>query len=330
MATGTGQLEQLEREARDAIARASSLQELREVRARHLGRKGALSSLLRGIGELAPDARAAAGEALNRAAARVEALATERQAALEREAADRSLAEHVLDASLPGLAPPRGHLHPVTLIEREMAEFFRGLGFSVEEGPEVESEWNNFDALRIAADHPSRDSQDTFFVEGGNVLRTHTSPVQIRAMTGRTPPFRFIAPGRVFRVDHDATHSPFFHQIEGFIVDEHTSFGDMKGVLYAFARHLMGPDVRLRFRAHFFPFTEPSAEFDFSWPGGWLEWGGCGMIHPGVLENCGIDSRRYQGFAFGMTIDRTAMQRFALPNIHLMFEGDVRVLEQIG
>jgi phenylalanyl-tRNA synthetase alpha chain len=330
MATGTGQLELLEREACEAIARASSLQVLREARARYLGRKGALSALLRGIGELAPDARAAAGEALNRAAARVEALAAERQTALEREAADRSLAEHVLDASLPGAAPPRGHLHPVTLIAREMEEFFGGLGFSVEEGPEVESEWNNFDALRIAADHPSRDSHDTFFVEGGNVLRTHTSPVQIRAMTGRTPPFRFIAPGRVFRVDHSSTKSAFFHQIEGFIVDEHTTFGDLKGVLYAFARQLMGPEVRLRFRAHFFPFTEPSAEIDFSWNGGWLEWGGCGMIHPGVLENCGIDSRRYQGFAFGMGMDRSAMQRCGIPNIHLMLDGDVRVLEQVG
>ena len=218
----------------------------------------------------------------------------------------------------------------MTLVEREMADFFRGLGFAIEEGPEVESEWNNFDALRIAADHPSRDSHDTFFVEGGNVLRTHTSPVQIRAMTGRTPPFRFIAPGRVFRVDHSSTKAPFFHQIEGFIVDEHTTFGDLKGVLYAFARHLMGADVKLRFRAHFFPFTEPSAEFDFSWKGGWLEWGGCGMIHPGVLDNCGIDSRRYQGFAFGMGMDRSAMQRCGIPNIHLMLDGDVRVLEQVG
>jgi phenylalanyl-tRNA synthetase alpha chain len=330
VAGGGGELEQLERDALEAIARATSLQELREMRARWLGRKGSLSGLLRGIGELAPEARAAAGESLNRAAARIEAQAAARQQALERAVADRSLREHVLDATLPGQRPPRGHLHPVTLVEREMADFFRGMGFAIEEGPEVESEWNNFDALRISADHPSRDSHDTFFVEGGNVLRTHTSPVQIRAMTGRTPPFRFIAPGRVFRVDYSATHSPFFHQIEGFIVDEHTTFGDMKGVLYAFARHLMGADVRLRFRAHFFPFTEPSAEMDFSWKGGWLEWGGCGMIHPGVLENCGIDSKRFQGFAFGMTIDRTAMQRYGIPNIHLMFDGDVRVLEQMG
>jgi phenylalanyl-tRNA synthetase alpha chain len=220
--------------------------------------------------------------------------------------------------------------HPITRVQRDMARFFAGLGFSIEDGPEVETEWNCFDALRIAADHPSRDSHDTFFVSGGHVLRTHTTPVQIRTMTGRTPPFRYITPGRVFRVDSDATHAPFFHQIDGFMVDERVTFGDMKGVLYTFARHLMGADVRLRFRAHFFPFTEPSAEFDFSWQGGWLEWGGCGMIHPGVFENCGIDSKRWQGFAFGMTIDRTAMQRFGIPNIHRMLDGDVRALEALG
>ena len=326
MAGESRELDALREEAREQLARAGSLQELRELRARFLGRKGSISGLLRGIGALAPEARKAAGDALNRAAAEVEALANERERALAGAAAEARLREGALDVTLPGDAPPRGALHPVTKVERDMAQFFRGLGFGIEEGPEVESEWHNFDALRIAADHPSRDSQDTFFVEGGNLLRTQTSSVQIRAMTGRQPPFRFIAPGRVFRVDYDATHAPFFHQIEGFIVDERTTFADMKGVLYAFARHLMGPDVKLRFRAHFFPFTEPSAEFDFSWQGGWLEWGGCGMIHPGVLANCGIDPERYQGFAFGMTIDRTAMQRFGIPNIHRMFEGDVRVL----
>jgi phenylalanyl-tRNA synthetase alpha chain len=330
MAGESRELDALLAEAREQLARAGSLQELRELRARFLGRKGSISGLLRGIGALAPEARKAAGDALNRAAAEVEALAAERERALAGAASEARLREGALDVTLPGFAPPRGALHPVTKIEREMTDFFRGMGFAIEEGPEVESEWHNFDALRIAADHPSRDSHDTFFVEGGNVLRTQTSSVQIRAMTGRQPPFRFIAPGRVFRVDYDATHAPFFHQIEGFIVDERTSFADMKGVLYAFARHLMGDDVKLRFRAHFFPFTEPSAEFDFSWQGGWLEWGGCGMIHPGVLANCGIDPERWQGFAFGMTIDRTAMQRFGIPNIHRMFDGDVRVLGSLA
>jgi phenylalanyl-tRNA synthetase alpha chain len=320
----------LSAEASAAIASAATLQELREVRARFLGRKGSVSTQLRAIGQLPQDERAVAGEALNRAAAAIEALAVERERTLERASSDAALRERALDVTLPGVAPARGALHPVTRVERDMAQFFAGLGFSVEDGPEVETEWHCFDALRIAADHPSRDAHDTFFVSGGRVLRTHTSPVQIRAMTGRTPPFRFIAPGRVFRVDFDATHSPFFHQIEGFMVDERVTFGDMKGVLYAFARHLMGSEIRLRFRAHYFPFTEPSAEFDFSWQGGWLEWGGCGMIHPGVLENCGIDGARWQGFAFGMTIDRTAMQRFGIPNIHRMFDGDVRSLEPLA
>jgi phenylalanyl-tRNA synthetase alpha chain len=327
---GNDELEALSREAREAIAAAESVQALREVRARFLGRKGSLSSRLRAIGELPQAERKAAGDALNRAAKEIEDEVVARESALDARSSERALTERALDVTLPGVRPSRGALHPVTKVERDMAQFFAGLGFSIEDGPEVESEWHNFDALRIAADHPSRDSQDTFWVEGGHVLRTHTSPVQIRTMTGRQPPFRFIAPGRVYRCDFDATHSPFFHQIEGFMVGERVTFGDMKGVLYAFARHLMGADVRLRFRAHFFPFTEPSAEFDFSWPGGWLEWGGCGMIHPGVLENCGIDASRWQGFAFGMTIDRTAMQRFGIPNIHRMFDGDVRTLEPLA
>ena len=323
-------LDRLVSDAERAVSEAASLPALAEVRARFLGRKGSVSSRLRSIGELPQAERKAAGDALNRAAKRIEDEVAERERELERASSDQALRERALDVTLPGVAPAAGVLHPVTRVERDMAEFFAGLGFSVEDGPEVETEWHNFDALRIAADHPSRDSHDTFFVSGGHVLRTQTSPVQIRAMTGRTPPFRFIAPGRVYRVDFDATHSPFFHQIEGFMVDERVTFGDMKGVLYAFARHLMGADVGLRFRPHFFPFTEPSAEFDFSWEGGWLEWGGCGMIHPGVLENCGIDSTRWQGFAFGMTIDRTAMQRFGIPNIHRMFDGDVRALEPLA
>jgi len=329
MSTEFENLGKLEREARAALEAAGNTQALTEARARFLGRKGSLSSLLRRIGELDAAERVRVGQAVNTSKQRIEAWFQERRRALEEQAQSHALERYGLDVTLPGVAPPRGHLHPVTLIEREMTEFFSSLGFSIELGPEVETEYNNFEALNFPADHPSRDLQDTFFVEGGHVLRTHTSPVQIRAMTGRQPPFRFIALGRVYRHDSDATHYPMFHQIEGFLVDERVTFGDLKGVLYAFARHLMGPEVQVRFRAHFFPFTEPSAEMDFSWQGGWLEWGGCGMIHPQVLENCGIDSERYQGFAFGMGIDRTAMLRFGIPNIHLLFDGDVRVLEQI-
>ncbi len=329
MPTEVENLGQLESQARAALEAAQTVQALTEERARYLGRKGSISGLLRGIGGLDPAERGRVGQAVNTSKQRIEDRFQARRRVLEAADQARAVEQQALDVTLPGLAPPRGHLHPVTLIEREMAQFFSNLGFSIELGPEVETEYNNFEALNIPADHPSRDMQDTFFVEGGHVLRTHTSPVQIRAMSGRQPPFRFIAPGRVFRHDSDATHYPMFHQIEGFLVDERVTFGDLKGVLYAFARQLMGPEVKLRFRAHFFPFTEPSAEMDFSWRGDWLEWGGCGMIHPQVLENCGIDSERYQGFAFGMGIDRTAMLRFGIPNIHLLFDGDVRVLEQI-
>jgi phenylalanyl-tRNA synthetase alpha chain len=222
-----------------------------------------------------------------------------------------------------------------------VVDFFTGLGFAVEEGPEVETEWHNFGALNLPPDHPARDMQATFFVEGGRVLRTHTSPVQIRAMSGRQPPLRFIAPGRVYRHDRSPRHSPMFHQVEGFLVDERTSFAELKGILYAFQRHMMGADVELRFRSSYFPFTEPSAELDYRCAicagagcgtcsqTGWIEAGGCGMIHPVVLRNCGIDPDRWQGFAFGMTLDRAAMLRWGIPVIHSLFEGDVRVLEQL-
>jgi phenylalanyl-tRNA synthetase alpha chain len=328
VATQVPKLETIEREARTAIENAASGQALTEVRASFLGRKGSVSALLREIGSLSPEERAAVGKAVNATKEQIEAWVRERRSVLESEQRQSELTGRLVDVTLPGARPPRGSLHPVTQVERDMAEFFTQRGFSIETGPEVETDYNNFTALNFPDDHPSRDTADTFFVEGGNLLRTHTSPVQIRAMKGRQPPFRFIAPGRVFRHDSDATHYPMFHQIEGFLVDERVTFSDLKGILYAFARHLMGPDVELRFRAHFFPFTEPSAEMDFSWEGRWLEWGGCGMIHPNVLRNCDIDPERYQGFAFGMGIDRTAMDQFGIPNIRLLFEGDVRVLEQ--
>jgi len=316
-------------EAERTIAAATTPQELIEVRARFLGKKGSLSGVLRGLGGLAAAERAALGAAANEAKASIEAWADAKRAALAAAGEAASLASGRLDVSLPGAAAPRGRMHPVSVIERDVAEFFTRLGHSIEDGPEVETDWNNFGALNFPEDHPARDLQDTFFVEGGHVMRTHTSPVQIRTMTGRTPPFRFVVPGRVYRNDLDATHSPMFHQIEGFCVGENVSFADLKGTLYAFARHLFGEDTKLRFRAHFFPFTEPSAEMDVTWRGGWLEWGGCGMIHPRVLLNCGLDPDRWQGFAFGMALDRPALLRFGVPNLQLLFDGDLRVLEQL-
>ncbi len=323
-------LEAVEAEARTAIQAAANVQDLVEVRARFLGRKGSVAEVLRGIGQLPPEQRGRVGQAANQSKARIETWVAERRGALEHEARQASLAQARYDTSLPGAAPPAGSLHPISRLVRDIERFFRSMGFSAESGPEVETDWNNFGALNFPDDHPARDTQDTFFVDGGHVLRTHTSSVQIRAMQGRTPPFRFIAPGRVYRHDSDATHSPMFHQVEGFMVDERTTFADLKGLLYAFARHLFGPETELRFRAHYFPFTEPSAEMDFSWNGGWMEWGGCGMIHPRVLENCGIDPERWQGWAFGMGLDRTAMQRCGLDHIRLLFDPDERVLEQLG
>ena len=327
--SASADLEQILADAETAIAEASSAQELAEVRAGFLGKKGSVAGVLRGIGSLPPEERGPVGQAANEAKARIETFVEARREALASTAEDQSLSEHRLDVTLPGSAPRRGHLHPITRVEREMSAFFKGLGYSVEDGPEVETDWNNFGALNFPEDHPARDLQDTFFIENStNVLRTHTSPVQIRAMTEREPPFRFIVPGRVYRYDLDPTHYPMFHQIEGFCVGENVSLGDLKGTLYAFARHLFGPSAELRFRAHFFPFTEPSAEMDVSWGEGWLEWGGCGMIHPRVLMNCGIDPDQWQGFAFGMALDRAAMIRSGIPNIQLLFDGDVRVLEQ--
>jgi phenylalanyl-tRNA synthetase alpha chain len=334
-------LEALEGQARAEISAAEDLQALTGVRARYLGKKGSVAELLRSIGGLEPSERARVGKSANAAKRRIEELVEARRDELERARHARALEGQSLDVTLPGAAPAAGHLHPITHVTRDMVRFFTSLGFSIEEGPEVETEYNNFEALNIPADHPARDEQDTFYLDDGHLLRTHTSNVQIRVMTGRKPPFRFIAPGRVYRHDLSPRHSPMFHQIEGFLVDERVTFGDLKGLLYAFGRHLMGRDIELRFRSNHFPFTEPSAEMDYACvlcdkrgcaacgQHGWMEWGGCGMIHPRVLERCEIDPERYQGFAFGMGIDRTAMLRYGIPQLRHLFEGDVRVLEQI-
>ena len=341
MADSARTLAALEDEARKAVAAAEDLRALQEVRARLLGKKGSLSAVLRGIGQLPAEERGPAGAAANATKEFLEGLLEERRHALERREQERALERRRLDVTLPGAHGPRGRLHPITRVERDIVEFFSSLGFPVEEGPEVEFEKYNFDDLNMPPDHPARDEHDTFYVGGGRVLRTHTSPVQIRAMTGRAPPFRFIAPGRVYRHDLSPRHSPMFHQVEGFWVDERVTFGDLKGLLYAFLSFLMGKEVELRFRSSFFPFTEPSAEMDYACllcnkagcatcsQTGWIEAGGCGMIHPNVLRNCKIDPEKWQGFAFGMTLDRTAMLRHGIPHIRLLFDGDMRVLEQL-
>ena len=315
-----------------------------------LGRKqGVLRDLLAKIGSVPAERRKAFGAEVNELRQAVEA----RLAALDGELAERERQEKLrrekVDVTLPGRRPRLGSLHPVSLVEREIEEIFAELGYSVAEGPEVEDEFHNFEALNMPADHPARDAQDTFFVEGAGplgeeknwVLRTHTSPVQIRSMLARKPPIRIICPGRVFRHDNDLRHSPMFHQVEGLAVAEGITFGHLKGTLDAFCKRLFSPTTQVRLRPSFFPFTEPSAEVDVTCAAcggsgcptcsqtGWMEILGCGMVDPRVLRNCGIDPQVYSGFAFGMGLDRVAMIRYGIPNIRLLFENDERLLRQV-
>jgi phenylalanyl-tRNA synthetase alpha chain len=312
------------------------------LRVQWIGRKqGILRTLLDDIKKVEPAGRRAYGEAVNRLKERVEgrlAELDESLAAREREALRRAAA---VDVTLPGRRPALGSVHPVSLIMREMEEIFAEMGYSVAEGPEVEDDYHNFEALNFPQDHPARDTQDTFFVEGGLLLRTHTSPVQIRTMLARRPPIRVICPGRVFRNDNDLRHSPMFHQVEGLAVAEGITVGHLKGTLLAFMRRLFAPDVEIRLRPSFFPFTEPSAEMDVTCQNckgrgcdvcsgtGWMEILGCGMVDPRVLEECGIDPDVYSGFAFGMGVDRVAMNRYGIPNIRLLFDNDERLLRQV-
>jgi phenylalanyl-tRNA synthetase alpha chain len=313
------------------------------LRVEWIGRKqGIVRSLLDDIKQVEPADRRAYGEAVNRLKATVEQRLAGLDAALleaERQTARRAAA---VDVTLPGRPPALGSLHPVTLVIREMEEIFAELGYSVAEGPEVETDFHNFEALNFPQDHPARDTQDTFFMEGGLLLRTHTSPVQIRTMLARKPPIRVICPGRVFRNDNDLRHSPMFHQVEGLAVAEGITVGHLKGTLLAFLRRLFAPDVEIRLRPSFFPFTEPSAEVDVTCQTckgtgcevcsgtGWMEILGCGMVDPRVLAGCDIDPDVYSGFAFGMGVDRVAMNRYGgIPNIRLLFENDERLLRQV-
>jgi len=320
-------LEALVDDALREVAAAPDDNALIQVRARLLGRHGALTAELRGLGKLPEGERAARGQALNRIKQRLEAAVAERQAFLRESAQAAQLAGDVLDVTLPPHGPAPGHLHPLTLVEQEMVEIFSGFGFEWVDGPEVETEHYNFEALNIPADHPARDMQDTFYLADGIVLRTHTSPVQIRTMEGREPPLRIITTGRVYRHDADSTHSPMFHQMEAFLVDDRTTFADLKGLLFETARRLFGRDVELRFRRSFFPFTEPSGEVDIRGERGWMEILGCGMIHPNVLRATGHDPERWQGFALGAGIDRIAMLKYGIDSIRVLFENDQRVLD---
>ena len=315
------------------IAAAETLRQLDEVRVRYLGRQGRITAELRRVGRLDPRERPEAGRRVNAARSSFDDALAERREALHADIIGSRLEAGRVDVTLPGRGQRPGGLHPLTLTRDRIESFFAGIGFDIVEGPEIEDDYHNFEALNIPAHHPARAMQDTFYFGDGRLLRTHTSPVQIRAMKERSPPLRLIAPGRVYRSDAlDDTHSPMFHQVEGLMVGEDVSMAHLKGVLHDFLRNFFErDDLPIRFRPSYFPFTEPSAEVDIGSPDGdWLEILGSGMVHPQVLENVGIDSERYTGFAFGMGIERLTMLRYGMNDLRLFFNNDLRFLEQFA
>lgn len=333
------QVLEVKAKALEACQRASSSRELEDVRVRFLGKKGELTQLLRGMGQLPPQERPVMGKLVNDVRAEVEKAIKERGQALVRAEMDQRLQAEKLDLTMPGRRPPRGTKHPLNLVLDDLKQTFIGMGFTVVEGPEIETDYYNFEALNVPPEHPARDMQDTFYITDDLLLRSQTSPVQIRVMEKQRPPVRIIAPGKVYRRDADATHSPMFHQVEGLVVDKGITFGDLKGTLMELARALYG-EREVRFRPSFFPFTEPSAEMDISCivcegagcrvckGTGWLEVLGSGMVHPRVLEMVGYDPEEVTGFAFGIGVERLAMTRYGIEDIRLLFENDLRFLRQ--
>ena len=324
------ELQDLLEQALGEVASAADARALDAARVRHLGKKGLITQRLKTLGNLPPEQRRAAGQEVNRAKDAVRDAIEARHAALGRERLAERLAAERIDVTLPARGQRPGGLHPVTIVLQDIARLFGEIGFEVVDGPEIEDNYHNFEALNIPAHHPARAMHDTFYLDADLLLRTHTSNVQARHMKTTPPPIRVIAPGRVYRCDSDMTHTPMFHQVEGIMVDEGVTFAHLKGVLEEFARHIFGADIRTRFRPSYFPFTEPSAEVDILGDNGWLEILGCGMVHPVVLNNVGIDSRRYSGFAFGMGAERIAMLRYGIDDIRLFFENDLRFLRQFN
>ena len=323
------QVDEIVASAKSAITGAKDLSSLDAVRVQYLGKQGELTGVLKGLGKLPAEERPLAGKAVNEAKRELEGLISQSRDQLENARLDNLLKAERIDVTLPGRGESLGGLHPITRTLRRVEEFFRLAGFDVAQGPEVEDDYHNFEALNIPAHHPARAMHDTFYFDDGRVLRTHTSNVQIRVMEGRQPPIRIIAPGRVYRCDSDQTHSPMFHQIEGLMVGEDVSFADLKGILNDFLKSFFEKDdLQVRFRPSYFPFTEPSAEVDIMGPNGWLEILGSGMVHPKVLENVGIDSEKYTGYAFGMGAERLAMLRYGVSDLRMFFDNDLRFLEQ--
>lgn len=324
------ELDKLVAEAMALFGGIDNADALEQAKARYVGKSGALTELLKGLGKLPASERPAAGARINAAKQQLEEALHARREFIAERALEAKLAGESVDVTLPGRGRGMGGLHPVSRTMERIEQLFRSIGFEVADGPEIETDFYNFTALNQPENHPARSMHDTFYLaDGRHLLRTHTSPIQIRYMEQRQPPIRIIAPGRVYRVDSDATHSPMFHQVEGLWIDDSVSFANLKGVLADFfQRFFEDPALQLRFRPSFFPFTEPSAEIDMSFGDGWLEVGGCGMVHPNVLRNVGIDSERYQGFAFGLGPDRLTMLRYGVNDLRLFYENDLRFLKQ--
>ena len=331
-------LEALTQQALAAVAAAGDVAALDQVRVQYLGKKGEITSLMKNLGSVAPEDRPKVGAVINEAKTQVQQAINDRKAALENAALNAKLAAETLDVTLPGRAVQGGGLHPVTRTLERIESFFSNAGYQVAEGPEVEDDFHNFEALNIPSHHPARAMHDTFYFDASTLLRTHTSPVQVRTMEAQQPPIRIICPGRVYRCDYDQTHSPMFHQVEGLLVDKNISFADLKGTIEQFLSVFFEKDLTVRLRPSYFPFTEPSAEIDIEWvietPEGtkrrWLEVGGCGMVHPEVFRHVNIDPDEYTGFAFGMGVERLAMLRYGVNDLRLFFENDLRFLQQFS
>ena len=334
-------LEQIKSSALEAINNASDLKVLEDLRVQYLGKKGELTAVLRGMKDLTAEERPVVGQMANEVREALEVALADKKVGLESEAVNQKLKEEVIDITMPGRKMPKGHMHPLHKTLEEVQNIFLGMGYEIVDGREVETAYYNFDALNLGEEHPARVEQDTFYFTNNLVLRTATSPVQVHTMEEQELPIRMVAPGRVYRSDEsDATHSPIFHQIEGLVIDKNITFGDLKGVLAEFAKKFFGDKVQVKFRPHYFPFTEPSAEVDVSCVmcggkgcnvckgSGWIEILGCGMVHPKVLEMAGIDPTKYQGFAFGMGLERLTMLKYDINDLRLFYENDVKFLSQ--
>lgn len=322
--------QQLQEKALAEIEQATDLTVLDDIRINYLGKKGQLTGLLKQLGQLPAEERPQAGQVINQAKQAVQDAIETRKQVLQEKKLNDALESSRLDVTLPGRGLDRGGLHPITLTMQRIQALFQQIGFDVVEGPEVEDDYHNFEALNIPAHHPARAMHDTFYFPDGRLLRTHTSSVQIRYMNNNPPPYRFIAPGRVYRCDSDMTHTPMFHQVEGLLVDKEVTFAELKGLLIDFLEIFFERDLQVRFRPSYFPFTEPSAEVDIMGERGWLEVLGCGMVHPNVLENVGVDPEEYSGLAFGLGVERLAMLYYGVDDLRLFFDNDLRFLKQFN